>query len=72
MWMSLNKEQLKDLKSLGYHLIKNSNPPKFSGGGQFVGDFILTEKEALENLISAKQHNMMWLEKFGQKLYSKI
>jgi hypothetical protein len=54
---------------LGYFLIKNSNPPKFKGGGQFTGDFVISEKEALQNLISAYMHNRMWLERFGKKLY---
>ena len=71
--MSLTNKQIKDLKSLGYNLIKDSNPPKFEGGGQFSGGYWEVDlKSALESLETAYAMNKMWIKKFGKKCYSKI
>ena len=67
---TLTKSQIKKLEILGYHLIKNSNPVKFAGGGQFAGNiWEISESQALERLEHAENMNQVWLKRFGKKLY---
>jgi hypothetical protein len=63
----LTKTKISQLEKIGYHLIKDSNPPKFSNdGGQFCGGYWeVSLEKALKSLEYTKQINEMFRREFG-------